>query len=725
MAMAAIRCPQTWIEWKPRVLTVAVLFAVGIYASGPFLHGTYVGTGESYNYSLSIADAVTQERSGVFPVLVGQSEYAFNGRVHPLRTAPWYCCSACLLDMATFHSLNFWQLQDAVLVLSLVGAAFSAYASLRLLCGSSRLVALFGSVFFVLSPGVISTAYAMDLYMTVTTLPLVPIVAAANLAAFSRRTVGVYLALGGSVGLAWLTHPPTALWLSTATAFIQSVVWLSRRPSLRAVGAVIPGLAACFLLAGFSFASSSAMHQVGALSMAEDFSPLYAEVARAFPASLLPVSSEARSLGDFQLGYAGWLLLIAACVLAVRRRSLGAVALLAFALFGLVLTLPVPGLTNSIWRHLPTVFPKLTNIWPMQRLYLVATGLILAAAGSIWAGADRSILGSVKWRQVAVALLAAALVWQVYQARLFVKRGDLLRHSGTESADLHRSENINLTVTSYALLDVPSHYINGVMDAEREFRLLRASDKSEIANNWTPAKPGRLRAQGIFYTTNIDLVPTPLAPEIRIEPTKRYLLSFKFMTPPFNGFLEVTGDHFRRDYPLPSAGERRGFGMNPGNDNTVELWTTNADDIQLQLSLVGMKQNGALGAFELREVEPASFPVELDGYIPLSGRVNSHEDAWLETPRRFIPGYEAAVDGKPVALSNSPEGSVMLRVPAGEHTFQVSYRGSPLLLGAFWVSFSTAALLGLGMMAYLAVAAWNQWSGTRKSRMDSIRPAQG
>src|SRR5271157_6442441 len=91
VAMACLWCPRTWMEWKPRVVIVLILFAAGVYAARPFLRGTNVGTGEGYNYSLSVADAVTQARSGNFPALVGQTEFAFNGRVHPLRTAPWYC----------------------------------------------------------------------------------------------------------------------------------------------------------------------------------------------------------------------------------------------------------------------------------------------------------------------------------------------------------------------------------------------------------------------------------------------------------------------------------------------------------------------------------------------------------------------------------------------------------------------------------------------------------
>ncbi len=706
LAMASWRCPRTWEQWKPRVASVLLLFCLGLYAAAPFLRGTYVGTGESYNYSLSLADAVMQERSGGFPAMVGQTEFAFNGRIHPVRTAPWYCCAACLLDVATGRSLNFWQLQDSILTLSILAAAFSAYASLRFLVGATRTVALVGAIVFELSPGVIATAYAMDLYMTVTALPLVPLVFASNVATFGRRSILNYLVLGTSIGFAWLAHPPIALWLSAVTAIIQVTVWVTRKPTWSAVMAVFPGLFACFLLASYSFASTAALRDIGGLSRPEDFSPLFVEIARAFPACLMPVSAEARSLSDFQIGYVGWAMLLVGFGVAVKRRQLTVLTLFSCAALLILLDLPVPSLTKALWLHLPPAFPNLTNIWPMQRLYLVATGLIITGCCALCPDADLRVRALSSGRRSGVlALCAAGLIWEASEARLFVKRGDLLQHGGEESADLHRSENINLTVTSYALLGVPRHFVNGVMDVGREFRILRLSDHSEIANNWSPTGKGRLRARGTLHTYALNLSPSPLAPAIRIEPDRRYLLSFKFRSAPFDGVLVMEGEHFRRTYPLPRAGASRGFGMESGNDPSVAIWTTNPERIEIHLALVSQQKGGVFADFELREIDPGSFPVDIEGLVPLSGRVHAPEGAWLETPRRFIPGYEASVDGLPAKVADSPEGSVMIEVPSGDHEFRLSYTGSRALVAAFWTTFSTASLLGLAGLAWLAVQA--------------------
>src|SRR6185312_13428152 len=97
----------------------AALFSLGLVAAEPFLTHRAVGTGEAYNYSLALHDGLIQIRSGEIPPLVGQTEYAFNGRIHPLRNAPYLFYLAAGLDEATFHRLGAWELQNLSLAFSL------------------------------------------------------------------------------------------------------------------------------------------------------------------------------------------------------------------------------------------------------------------------------------------------------------------------------------------------------------------------------------------------------------------------------------------------------------------------------------------------------------------------------------------------------------------------------------------------------------------------------
>jgi hypothetical protein len=120
------------VKWPMLVIAAGILSAVPFLTTGP------VGTSEAYNYSLALADTITQIREGQFPVLAGQSEYAFNGRVHPIRTAPYLNYSAALLDLMTFRQLEFWTLQNLILSLSLVSGALSCFWGLSKKGISSR-----------------------------------------------------------------------------------------------------------------------------------------------------------------------------------------------------------------------------------------------------------------------------------------------------------------------------------------------------------------------------------------------------------------------------------------------------------------------------------------------------------------------------------------------------------------------------------------------------------
>ena len=59
---------------SPSLGALAGLLAIGLFAASPFFNRGLVGTGEAFNYSLSVADSVTQMRHGVYPPLAGQTE---------------------------------------------------------------------------------------------------------------------------------------------------------------------------------------------------------------------------------------------------------------------------------------------------------------------------------------------------------------------------------------------------------------------------------------------------------------------------------------------------------------------------------------------------------------------------------------------------------------------------------------------------------------------------
>lgn len=680
-------------------ILIAVL--AGALAASPFLTCRALGTKEAYNYSLAVADAVTQFRAGEVPMLVGQTEYAFNGRIHPLRTAPGLAYAAALLDLVTFRQLGFWTLQNLVLAISLLGGAAAAYAGLRLATPATPCVAALLAGAYVLSPPVLAAAYGMDLFMTVLATPFVPLVIAANVSALAERQRPRSALLGLTLAAAWLAHPPIALWLTLATVALQAIALLTCPPDrlgvLRTVGAI--GLA--IVLAGFGLVSALTASPYASIVHQHDTTLLQSEVSRVFAASLRPVSDRADQLGDFQVGYTVWVLTFAALLGALFRRTRGALALVAVAVGLLCFTLPVPFVHSWLWDHVPTLVLNLTNQWPMQRLYLPFTALGIFAFALVWRTPATGRLG-----QDALRLTIAALAgWTVWQAGHFLGRGFATRQSIGDTASSHLATNLDLTPISYALLGTPPDFTNGTMDPGFGFRLLRPFDAQPVATNWTapmPESPGtrhlRLEARAGDADDILDLTG-----ELNLEAGRRYRLTFAFAVPPRDATLQIRGLSVRREYRLPSAGGPLGFGMAEGNNPAISLWTDRPEAERVTFRLVGPGlarsswRGQTFAEVRVEPVIPAALPVELRSLLPLQARVTAPGAGYLETPRMFLPGYSATVDGGPARVQRSPDGRVMLAVPAGQSMVEVRYRGSNLLRLAFWL---TAA-------GWMGVTAWS------------------
>jgi len=680
-------------RWSKCSRPLAIVVAAALFITSPFLTTRGLGTSEAYNYSLAVADGVTQMRAGVFPVLVGQSEYAWNGRIHPLRTAPYFVHAAGLIDLLTGRTLGFWTLQNLVVGLSLFSAVLSAYLCLRGArpeldpVTAALLAAAFG-----LSPGLLATVYAMDLYMTVAAAPWIPLVFGGLARAQREGSFGAFAQTVTGLAGAWLAHPPVAFWLSLCAA-AGGLVVLATAPSFsRALSAAAGAVILFFALAGVAFISALNIHSYGDISAVKNIDLLLHETHRAFLSSLQPISAQADQLGDFQLGYVHWALLAAALVLAVWRHRALPLIFLASAGFLLALTTPVPGIQAWLWFKLPTAALSLTNQWPMQRLYLIITGLVIFAFALVWqkpqAPRSRTL------RDAASCLLALAAVWTVWQAGAFVSRGFRSRLDAVTSLRVHRSENADLTITSYSQLTPPSWFINGVMDPESELRLLAPFDARELlANSTVPYS--QTAGVGVFRAAEVAADRVILAPTLKLQAGRRYRLSFAFLTPPGTCILQMRGKTFFREYVLPSAGNPRGFGMAAGNRRSLDLWTTDprGDEVELSLASPGIEGQSWLrfAEFRLESTLPSQLPMVLESFIPLIVRVHAPQAAYLEVPRVFVAGYRASVNGRPSHVQSSPDGLVLVPVPAGESSVVVNYPGVRGLRELFWVALAAWA----------------------------------
>lgn len=693
------------LQARPMKWIVLVALA-GLLAAAPFLTSRALGTSEAYNYSLAVADAVQQERAGIWPALAGQTEYAFNSRIHPVRTAPYLTAFAGVLDVLTFRQLSFWALQNLAVALSLFAGALTCYRSLRAATPAGPEAAAWLAAAYALSPGVLAPAYTMDLYMTVMVVPFVPLVLAGNLRQFERRSFPGMAGLAAALAACWLAHPPVAVWLCLATAVIQAVGLGRRRPAWGDVPVVLGAAAVFLLLAAFGLASALTISTYGDITHVRDTTMMLGDIHRVFPGVLLPVSDQAGQLSDFQLGYFYFACAGAALALGIVRRDGAALTLVGLVAFFLALTVPVPGVTPWLWAHLPTLVINLTNQWPMQRLYLPMTALALFAVALVWRPVS---VRTPLQRDLRRLLLLAAVLWTTWQGWHYVHRGLASRQSEAATRRSHLGSNIELTLISYAILGTPGDFSNGVMDPAFHVRLLAGDDLHEAASNWTaplPPAPDNQRGTFTAYAGESPDV-LDLSPGLTLQPGARYRLTFRFLVPPGDALLQMRGPSLARKNILPVSGGKRGFGMLPGLNHSLAVWTSQATPETVALRLVGAGlANGSwrgrpFADFELERVDPSVLPVELKSLLPLRATVRAAAPGFLETPRMFIAGYVATVDGRDTAVRASPEGVLLVGVPAGTHEVEVRYAGPPLVR---W----TLRLSELGWLGLLVVgvAGW-------------------
>ena len=694
------------VQWRTGLkpaegLRVLLLFALSLGVASPFLTERGVGAGDSFNYAEAVADGVIQMRAGVLPVYVGQSEYAFNGRVHPLRTAGYFIYATGLLDVLVGHRLGYWGLQNLLLAASLVGGAFSSYLCLRKLQTVGPWTALLLAALYLMSPGLMAPAYGMDLYMTVTTAPFLPIVLLALTRGFEDRSLRSMALLATGLAACWLAHAPVALWLSLGSALVLLVGFLRQGPRRRDLivlpAAALLGAALC----GYGFAASMTIDPrltpVGYQRTAPAFVTSVVSITKtAFPDSLRPVSQHGNTLGDFQLGYAGWILLGLALGLAIKRRSVVAGAIGLMILFYVSAAMPVPWLQRQLWELLPGSVSSMTNLWPMQRFYTLLSIAIVFFAALAWPRLERT-------RSVAIAavLIAAGLGWSGWEAWHFIRHGLATRLSAERSAVLGRPENADLTITSYAFLSFPGWFSPGPMDPEHGLRLRSNADMGVLVSNWTAGRKAPPVAAGRLRIVRTEGTAYHLEPGLTLEPGRRYRLRFRFLAPRIDATLLLRGETMWREQILPSFAGAEGFGMDPGNNPELVLYTNSAKPEHVELVLGNLSGQPwawqEFADFTLEEYDRSAFPLRLTALVPrLAAEIDVPEAAWLETPRMYLQGYAATVDGAPAQVAQSPSSLAIVAVPAGRHKVELSYPGTPFLRGTFY----------LGLCAWTAVAAF-------------------
>ncbi len=679
----------------------------------PLLTTGSIGAGDAYWYSIMTADFASQWRAGIFPVFAGQSEFAFNGAISPLRIAPGLQHLTGVVDLATLHSLPFHGILNLAMLASYVGSGLICYGCLRAIEPRTPWLALVLSLLFCGCPGVIALAYAGDLFMSVTTLPFVPLLLYGAWRTLAKGDLKAVLIMVAAAAALWYCHPPIALW-GTVLAAVTQLVRLGRdaRKSQTWKHWLIG--AACFgVLSLYCFVSVETLGIPGY--------PIYRPVlienlTNAFPAALLPVSTTLIALSDYQLGWALWGALLAGVVgLVFVRPRLPALAIFCAIIVLLAFLLPIPWLLNKLWMSVPQAVCDITSMWPMQRFYVLLAGLaVFLTIATLGPFAARHRF----WGGLLLSIFLAGTVWSGREAITFQKHAALSTALPAQARQQLLPQNHILTRYSFNFFrDIPPYFSHGFIDPQLPNRLLAPGTFAELASNRagieTGPALGPVLAEGILTAYQPDpatVTTLGLRPTFTLEPHRHYALKIDFEHPEFVGGLAVRGERMARIYWLPNSGydtkttsPSRAFGALPGQQRSLTLWTDRdtAEEINLQFFFTGEHPTEEIAVFaryEFREFDPAKLPISVEKWTPYEARVAAPTSAYLETPRMFTNGYRARVNGREVAVSRSPDALVMFPVPAGESHVELFYAGPLLLRLTYFLSLAAwIALLAVGL----------------------------
>lgn len=655
-----------WALARDLLMPVA-LVPVALFTVYPYIGNNLVGAGDSYFYGLQLADLVTQLRHGVLPIFVGQSDFAFNGNINSLRTAPYFTHLAGLLDLLTGRQLSFVTLLNLTVTATASFTVMAAYLAALAATGGRLLGAWLLAIAYVASPALIVPLACHDMFATYMTAPWI-MLCWYGLAEILRRENDLQpqLIAAGTLALVWYAHAPIAAWLSILWVLAQalrlvlggasSAQW--RRQLLG--GLLFAGLAA-YVFISISTISTRPPGHVELFSFAFRLEDLRNALRREFiPFVLAPTQA------GIQVGWSLWLLLLVAGSVFFALRRLHGLLLLTLLAIPFGCLFPVPHVSEFLWQQIPERLVAQTN-WPAQRLCpLLAAGLVVATAQALRAAGEKS----PRFYRWICGVLLLGCAWSLGEVWTIHHRPGVARQAPAVHASRFDRDNLVLTRYSYTLFEeAPAYFTHGWADPEFESRLLN-ENLDTIEDN----------AGAILAAAGPPKL-IPVAPLVTVELAgpAEYLLEFTFDHPTAAGELSIKGAGIERHYELPRSGEALAFGSLPGAAKTIPLRLPSAGVHPITLSTT---VPGA--SFRAVPVERTALPVKLHGLLPYTATVRATRPGFLETPRVYLPGYAATVDGQTAAVRESPNGLVMVPVPEGRSHVTINYPG-PLILRAAWL----------------------------------------
>jgi hypothetical protein len=750
---------SVWTE----ILRLSLLAGLASLAIHPFITRQFVGGQDARWYAYVLADSLEQARAGVFPVLVGQGNYQFNGSVHPFRFAPFYQNLGGVLDWLTGRSLDTVAVQHLTIVFVSWVSAFGAYFGFTAWAPRFRWSAFLMACLYVVSPGALALLCVHDMYMSYMAAAWVPLVFHFARRVTQTRSFFSAVCLGACLAVVFNCHPPVALWcLFGSIAFVLLVI-LAEAEWARgfvlcfvSVGSLVTlnafqfvGIAELSPVSGGEFPWRSVAIFIGAvvgcLATRVYFHQRHAQnvKGRSYAASMIPVAvgigtlillhrifappatGMARDSIDFSRKFVpllwqgvsasgteltdcqpGWWLLAASLVASLLVWRIREVTTAAFVLLSAIFTLillPFTPFARAFWETVPGAVIAFTSGIVNFRITPVWITLMSFA---VFGGLVQ--LGGHKWVfRTVFSLLVVGAVWTGFQSQRILRFSESLTRSFEQTQLIMRPENAELFIYSGNFIGLPDYFSHGVRDYRRESRILDLSTHTPLS---VAAPLPAVSSQRTVLTSFMDpLLPgwVKLTPAITIEPGQTKDVHFEF-TNSASGVLVLEGPQFYREYILPFSGNALSFGSGATNDRVLPLWTTLEVPQQVSFrfrpnAASDLPASGAAFATFTETVrDERNHPVRTLALLPLfRAQVDLDRPALLETPRTWIPGYTALRNGRPVEIVRSRNNLVSVPLEVGHNQVEIGFQASRRVRLAFAVSVGAWGCLLMGFVSYM------------------------
>jgi hypothetical protein len=637
----------------------------------PVLGTSWFGAGDAYHYALQAADFITQLRAGIFPVLVGQSVFGLNGNIHTLRTAPYYVHLCGLLDLLTWHQLTAFALQNLAAAVTALGGVTSALLAIRLLRPTPRWIAALLAAVYITAPGVAGPLLGRDMYAAFMTLPWLPLVVLASVQCVERhRVFGPLSLLTTALALTWYAHPPTAI-LFSPVPLLAGLFRLLRGPDRgRFLAASLCALAAFVLLVGYLIYSVRSMQlgYSGTDAAANAVKDVIAGLTKLWPGMWNRVTPDGNAATDLQPGWP--ILLLATIGVLVLGRGRWAAWLLAGLAILYLFSWTAFGFSERFWESLPPTLVSIIHPWPHQRMVPIFAAIVVVWS-AISLPASWSGLRSV-WIAVVVGL-GLLVIWNISELRKFTQQRERPARFAPPAERPLASHSVQLTRSSYLLFgDYPRYFTHGTVEALAETRLLDSQFQPIVTN--AAEILAKVPPEGDWSNLAFEHV-------FPLVPGKGAMLEFRFATDMPSGEIAISSGAMIRPYSLPVSGESWAFGSKPESAHFLLVDSHSLDGTSLKVTCTV-----AGASVRLRLFDEEKLPIRVDRLVPLELQVQAPRAGWLETPRVFIPGYRATVNGRPTPVRRSAEGLAMVAVESGASTLKIDYPGPPGLRLLYFLS---------------------------------------